>query len=182
MENCLTNSDINFLNNIAFSNSGSVILYFTEQEIKDIVLTLSVFDRVTLNDVLTYVHVHDFPHEKYLNLFASLFLNPPIDLNTFIIKGENISKDINIYNDSTVDVILWYQNNGPSIFEVIHLLWKKLKCNGTIIVKGIKEDDEACKLQLKFFFSTVINLPTGILVEIMYINDINTVTIRKPCY
>ena len=175
-------SDINFLNSVAFANSGSVILYFTEQEIDDILLILNIFNHVTLNDVMTYVHINRFTHDKYLDLLRTVLNNAPLDLNTYIIQGEKVNRDISIYPDTSVDVVLWYHNKGPSIFEYIHLLWTKLKCNGVIVIKGVKENDESSKLQLKFIFGNVITIPQGILVEIVYVNESDIVTIRKPCY
>ena len=93
-----------------------------------------------------------------------------------------MNRDISIYPDTSVDVVLWYHNKGPSIFEYIHLLWNKLKCNGVIVIKGVKENDESSKLQLKFIFGNVISIPQGIMVEIVYVNESDIVTIRKPCY
>ena len=142
MEESLTEEVLKFLNTVALSNSGADVLFLTDKSISIIMSVLALFHNTTQNDVMTYVHLQERTHINYLHLLRTLNVNPPIDMNTYIIKGEMVENDIGIYDDSIFDCVLIFLDSIVSYASLLPLLWNKLKSNSSIVIKGIRHSDE----------------------------------------
>ena len=117
----------NFYHSVAFANAGATTMIVTNKT-KELIFPLIVyFNEITLNDIIIYLHVHDYTHSQYIDIMKTLLLNPPIDVSTYIIKGELLKNDINIYNHETHDiVIIDFLRNSYPLIEYVVLIWNKL--------------------------------------------------------
>ena len=80
--------ELNFYNNIAFSNAGADVVCFTDKHKQSIFPFVMIMHSVTHNDITIYLHMYKYTHEEYLDSIQTLFLKPPIDTSTHIFKGE----------------------------------------------------------------------------------------------
>ena len=182
-EEQITPEEIQFFNIMAMSNFGSFILIVSDQCIQALMTILAVFHNTTENDVIIHTHVHEYSHLEYLQLLRTLNSNPPIDLSTHIIRGENVLTDLQIYDNDLFDVMILYNKQIISISSIIPLFWNKLKYNGTLIIKGIDHQDKNKLFELQVLFGNVIKIPPNIKINIHLIeNTKNVIIIKKPCY
>ena len=138
----LSEKHVNFLQLIALFNSGSRMLLLTDNDIPIIMSVLSIFNAVTDYEISTYVHIYNYSHMKCLDLLRTIQINPPMDIQTYVIKGDSISSDICIYDNNILDIIfLCFTKDSNIINSLIAVLWMKLKCNGSVIIKGLMHDD-----------------------------------------
>ena len=173
----------NFYHSIAFANAGATTMIVTNKTKEQIIPLIVFFNEITLNDIIIYLHVHDYTHSQYIDIMRTLLLNPPIDVSTYIIKGESLKNDITVYNEETLDiVIIDFLRNSYDVIEYVVLIWNKLKCNGTLIFTDVDGNDQNLKNELLKLFGTVIKIPPTICVDIHFIIDTNILMIKKPCY
>ena len=183
MEESLTEEVLKFLNTVALSNSGADVLFLTDKSISIIMSVLALFHNTTQNDVTTYVHLQESTHINYLHLLRTLNVNPPIDMNTYIIKGEMVENDIGIYDDSIFDCVLIFLDSIVSYASLLPLLWNKLKSNSSIVIKGIRHSDETRLKEFQQIFGSRIVVPPTVHISIHLIEGTcDIIAIKKPCY
>ena len=177
-----TEKEFEFFNSIAFSNFSANFVIITDYDIKNVFPLLVLFNKVTLNDIYTNIHLYNYKHIEYLNFLKTLLNNPPIDMNTHIIKGEDsFALEMHLYNDQTNDIILIASNDISKVKDVLPICWKKLKSNGCLIIKGVKHESKN-EIQTTFA-SFITDLPSNIRINICLIeNTENLYFIKKPCY
>ena len=79
--------------------------------------------------------------------------------------------------------MILYNKQIISVSSIIPLFWNKLKCNGTLIIKGIDHQDKNKLFELQVLFGNVIKIPPNIKINIHLIeNTKNVIIIKKPCY
>jgi len=170
----------NFYHSVAFANAGATTMIVTNKTKEQIFPLIVFFNEITLNDIIIYLHLYDYTHSQYIDIMRTLLLNPPIDVSTYIIKGETLKNDITIYNEETLDiVIIDFLRNSFDVIEYVVLIWNKLKCNGTLIFTDVDGNDQNLKNELLKLFGTVIKIPPTICVDIHFIIDTNILMIKK---
>ena len=184
MENTLNHHHLKFLQSIAAYNTGSCMLMITDTNIPTLLSIVALFNNITEYDITTYVHVQNYSHIKYLDLLRTLHVNPPMDMQTYVVKGDVVQTDLCIYDDSVMDIILLIFD-GANCFDVstIPLFWTKLKSNGCIIIKGIKHNDTETIHKLQTDFVKCIHIPQTIRIMFQLIEGTeDCLIIKKPCY
>ena len=179
----LNDEEKHLINTLAFSNSGATILILSNKDVTFIISIISMFHNITQNDITSHIHVYDYPHIQYLQLIRTLFINPPMNMNTYVLKGEDMNIDMNVYDDGEFDVIFVLFESISTCFDVLSQLWVKLKSNGTLVMKGLLHSDtiKLTEFQNKFVSSIVV--PMHIPVNIHLIQGTNDIiAIKKPCY
>ena len=96
MEESLKEEVLKFLGMIALSNAGADVLFLTDKSLSVIMSVLAVFHNTTQNDITTFIHLQESTHLQYLHLLRTLNVNPPMDMNTHVIRGEMVENDIGI--------------------------------------------------------------------------------------
>ena len=111
----------NFYHSVAFANSGASTMIVTNKTKEQIFPFIVYFNEITLNDIVIYLHLHGYTHFQYIDIMKTLLLNPPIDLSTYIIKGESLKNDIDIYSQDILDIVIvdFLKNSYPLIEYVI---------------------------------------------------------------
>ena len=172
-----------FYYTVAFANAGASTIIVTTKKKEQIFPLIMYFNEITLNDICIYLHLYEYTQAQYIDVLKTLLLNPPIDLSTYVIKGEELKNDIDIYNQETIDiVIIDLTRNSFDLIEYILMIWNKIKCNGTLIFSDVDGNDLNLKNNLLTLFGTIIKLPPAIRVEIHFITETNILMIKKPCY
>ena len=174
--------EFNFYNSIAFANAGADVICFTDKSKENVFLFVIIMHSVTQNDITVYLHLYKYRHDAYLDCVQTLFLNPPIDMSTHVLKGECLSQDARIYENCSVDIFLIDFKVQIDLTENIPLLWEKLKSNGLLIFTGMDSNDTTKKQELLNIFGRVLTFPSSIRVNINFIQNTDIVAIRKPCY
>ena len=180
----LSEKHVNILQSIALFNSGSRMLLLTDNDIPIIMSVLSIFNAVTDYEISTYVHIYNYSHMKYLDLLRTIQINPPMDIQTYVIKGDSISSDICIYDNNILDIIfLCFTKDSNIINSLIAVLWMKLKCNGSMIIKGLMHDDTKSLHKLQTDFCRLIVIPSTIKIVFQLVEGTgDMIIIKKPCY
>ena len=183
MDDKLSEDVLKIFNTLALSNSGSNFLILTDKSINIIMLILALFHNTTQNDINTYIHIQEYTHLNYLHLLRTINVNPPIDMNTYVIKGDIIQQDLGIYDDTFMDCIFVLLDSIVTYASILPLLWTKLKSNGSIIVKGIKHEDKNRLREFQMIFGSLIIVPSTVNIAIHLIEGTcDIVAIKKPCY
>ena len=179
----LCEKHVEFFGNVALAHCGSTMVVVTDKSIETLMSVVAIFNNRTQNDIVTYIHVQNYDHMKYLQLFKTLLNNPPMDLGTYLVKGENLGTDLNIYENSTLDIVLLMYDAIVSYSQIVPLIWQKLKPTGTVVFKGIRHDDMNKLRELQVLFGNVIPIPQDIQISINVIEGTeDIVIIKKPCY
>ena len=178
-----TNEELQFFNIIALSNYGSKMLLFSDQSFDVLMTILAVFHSTTQHDIIIHTHIYNYTHIQYLQLLRTLHSNPPMDLSTYVVYGNNALVDVEVHEDNVIDVIFLYYKSLVSLSSLIPSFWKKLKSNGTLIIKGIEHDNKTGLLELQVLFGNIIPMPAHIRVNIHLIESTKDILIiKKPCY
>ena len=183
MDEKLSEDVLKFFNTIALSNCGSNVLIVTDKCINIIMSIRALFHNTTQNDINTYIHIQEYTRLDYLHLLCMINVNPPMDMNTYVIKGDIIQQDIGIYDDTYMDCIFVLLDSIVTYASILPLLWSKLKCNGSVIIKGIKHDDKTRLREFQMIFGSLIIVPVNVHIQIHMIEGTgDIVAIKKPCY
>ena len=183
MDEKLSDNVLKFFNTLALSNSGANILIVTDKSIDIIMSILALFHNATQNDINTYIHIQEYTQLNYLHLLRTINLNPPMDMNTYVIKGNIIQQDIGIYDDTFMDCIFVLMDSIVTYASILPQLWMKLKCNGSIVIKGIKHDDNTKLREFQTIFGSFIIVPSTVNIGIHMIEGTcDIIAIKKPCY
>lgn len=175
-------TETEFFKNIAFANQGSTCVMLTDRDINEVFGYVAILANVTNHDICIYVHVHGYKHIQYLNFLRTLVTNAPMDLCTRVVRGEeNQNLDLQVHDDSTIDVIVVAFTDTSRSLDVLPFAWKKLKPNGSIIFKGFPLNEQE-KLR-QTFVDTVKGVPPSICINIFAVENTRDVFyIKKPCY
>lgn len=177
-----TSTETDFFNMIAISNCSSIVLVVTDQSLIDAMGLIALFNRLTQEDVLFYVHLYNHPHINYINFIKTIKANAPMDLSTHVVKGENPDLDLHLYDDESLDIAYVHFQSIVSLSGLFLLLWQKLKCNGTVILKGIKHTDTSRLLEIQSVFAHSIVMSSNVRVTINLLQGSDDmVIIKKPC-
>ena len=176
--------DIEFLNRFAMSNFSSTVLMLSDRPPEETLVPVAVMNHVTMNDLISYIHVYDYEHMDYLRLLKTLHLNAPLDISTHVVMGREPVIEMEVYDDESIDVALICFKKVPVKFQdIIFQVWRKLKSNGSILLKGIKHTDTDAFLEIQATFKQRIQIPPPIVVQINLIQQTQDLTmIKKPCY
>ena len=183
MEQSLKEEVLKFLGTVALSNSGADVLFLSDKSLSIIMSVLAVFHSTTQNDLTVYIHLQESSHINYLHLLRTLNVNPPMDMNTHVIKGEIVENDVGIYDDSVFDCVIIFLDSIVSYASLLPILWNKLKSNSSIIIKGIKHNEEQRLKEFQLIFGSLIVVPSTVHIGIHLIEGTeDIIAIKKPCY
>lgn len=167
------------------SNFSSTVLMLTDRLPEEVLVPIAVMNHVTMNDLLSYIQVYDYEHMEYLRLLKTLHMNAPLELSTHVILGKEPVIEMEVYDDESIDVgfICFKDISKQAFSDILCQLWKKLKSNGSILLKGVKHSDTELFMQIQTTFRQRIQIPPPIVVQINLIqNTADLTVIKKPCY
>jgi hypothetical protein len=142
---------------------------------------IGLFNQVTQNDLMLYVHLYNYKHIQYLNFLKVLIMNGPLDTTTHLVTGQEPCLDMQIYDDATLDLVVFMFSDIEKTFEALSFAWKKLKSNGTLILRNVPSTYQ--QRIHDTFIRSISNVPSTVSINIFIIENIpNTFYIKKPCY
>lgn len=180
----LTNDELQFMHMISLSNFSSNVFLAIDASIETIIALLTVMNNTTQFDISTRVHLHGYTYNDYMKCAKTIIGTPPLDTTTFLMLGRQLSNDLELYDVDYFDIIMLVMlKDSSSMIPIISQAWKKLKCNGMIILKGIERTDTERLNELQKVFGSSITIPNEIRINIHLIEQSkNVIIIKKPCY
>lgn len=177
-----TQEESEFLGMLSLAHCGSMIAIISDQDIASIMYPILLFHANTQDDVIVYVHLHEYTHEEYIRFVKTLRINPPLDLSTQTVKGNDVIFDMQIHDDDSLDIVFVYYTKLSSLIDLFRTAWNKLKGHGAFLIKGINHSDTSRIQEIQTAFNA-IPIPPGIHITISLVEKTqNLIFVKKPCY